>query len=133
MSPQNHRRQPVWATSISSSVQQLATEDPDAFVLLYFEATALLAELDPAGFEHLMAGAIFKTFRESGFYVALEQLRMRLGNADVQGALERLDAIRGWSRWIEALASQERLEELLEEHKKAAFEPAMKLVSTYLM
>jgi hypothetical protein len=115
------------------AIQRLAKNDPDAFVLLYFRATALLVEMDPAGVEHLIAGVILKTFRESGFYVALDQLGMRLGIADIQGALERLSAIRDWSRRIEDLASQERLEELLAEHKKAAFDPAIKLGSLYLM
>jgi len=116
------------------NIQRLAREDPDAFVLLYFRATSLLVEVDPAGYEYLMAGVILKTFRESGFIVALEQLRMRLSSGDALGAMERLDAIRNWSRRIEGLASQERLQELLAEHEKAAVpDPIVGHGSPYLM
>jgi len=115
-------------------IKRLAKEDPDAFVLLYFQATSLLVEVDPAGCEFLMAGIMLKTFRESGFIVALEQLRMRLSSGDFLGAMERLDSIRDWSRRIEGLASQERLQELLAEHEKAAVpDPTVRHGSSYLM
>jgi len=115
-------------------IQRLAKEDPDAFVLLYFQATSLLVEVDAAGYEYLMAGIMLKTFRESGLMVALEQLRMRLSSGDARGAVERLDAIRDWSRRIEDLASQERLQELLAEHEKAAApDPTVGHGSSYLM
>jgi hypothetical protein len=115
-------------------VQRLAKEDPDALVLLYFQATSLLVEVDPAGYEYLMAGIMLKTFRESGFIVALEQLRMRLSSGDALGALERLDAIRDWSRRIEDRASQERLRKLLAEHEKAAApDPTVGHGPSYLM
>jgi hypothetical protein len=101
-------------------MQDLAKRDPDPFVMLYFQATALVVELDRAGYEYLAAGVMVKTFRESGFIQALEQLKQKLDSEDVQVALERLQAINGWVQTIKDFASQERFETLLAEHKQAA-------------
>jgi hypothetical protein len=134
MSMRERCKEPISVSSISSSVQRLAKEDPDAFVLLYFQATSLSVEVDPAGYEYLMAGVMLKTFRESGLIIALEQVRMWLCSGDGLGTPERLDAIRDWSRRIEDLASQRRLQELLAEHEKAAArDPTVGQGSSYLM
>jgi len=113
-------RKRLEAGNLEDSIQDLAKRDPDAFVMLYFLATALVVELDRAGYEYLAAGVMLKTFRESGFIQALEQLKQKLDGGDIQGALERMEAIKGWVRTIEDLASQERFETLLAEHTQAA-------------
>jgi hypothetical protein len=108
------------AGALLDSVKDLANRDADAFVMLYFQVTALVVELDRAGYEYLAAGVMVKTFRESGFIQALAQLKQKLDGGDVQGALERLEAIKGWVQTIKDLASQERFETLLAEHTQAA-------------
>jgi hypothetical protein len=101
------------------AVQELAKRDLDAFVILYFHAMVLLMELDRAGYEYLTAGVMAETFRDCGFLEALEQLKQKLDSGDLEGALERLEAIKTWERSIEKLASQERFQVLLAEHEQA--------------
>jgi hypothetical protein len=109
----------VMAPNLLNAVQDLAKRDLDGFVTLYFQAMVLLMELDRAGYEYLTAGVMVETFRDCGFFEASEQLKQRLEAGDIQGALERLEAIRTWVASIEKLASQERFQVLLAEHEQA--------------
>jgi len=111
--------QRVLAPNLVDAVQELAKRDLDAFVTLYFQAMVLLMELDRAGYEYLMAGVMVETFRDCGFFEALEQLKQKLDAGDIQGAMERLEAIKTWAVSIEKLASQERFQVLLAEHEQA--------------
>jgi hypothetical protein len=116
---QHTRPQQATEPHLQDAVHELAKRDLDAFVTLYFQAMVLFMELDRAGYEYLIAGVMVETFRDCGFFEALEQLKQRLGAGDIQGALERLEAIRTWAASIEKLASQERFQVLLAEHEQA--------------
>jgi hypothetical protein len=116
---QHTRPQQATEPHLLDAVQELAKRDLDAFVTLYFQAMVLLMELDRAGYEYLIAGVMVETFRDCGFFEASEQLKQKLEAGDIQGALERLEAIRTWAASIERLASQERFQVLLAEHEQA--------------
>jgi hypothetical protein len=116
---QHPRQQRAIEPHLLDAVQELAKRDLDAFVTLYFQAMVLLMELDRAGYEYVMAGVTVEIFRDCGLFEAFEQLKQKLGAGDIQGALERLEAIRTWAASIEKLASQERFQVLLAEHEQA--------------
>jgi hypothetical protein len=56
------KQRPI-VSSLWDSMHDLAKRDPDTFVMLYFQATALVVELDRAGYEYLAAGVLVKKFR----------------------------------------------------------------------
>ena len=106
-------------SAILDFIQPLATQNPEAFGRFIVAILCKLAELDRDAYEYFLSGMVSRELLAAGVLVALEQVKQALASGDINGALERVNAIEGWVRLVEYQGSQERLEHLLAENEKA--------------